>query len=243
MFNRTLYKDIAKKQLAGRYTTPVLATLSIMAIFALLSGSFFADQVQRLKNLPDIGSFMRTANGFSLNIHFPSLIKHTSLMIWLISVFIQGIILIAYSYLFVVLSHTTEAQGFTVFTHGCTLWLQGFTALLLRRIFVFLWGLLLIVPGIVAYYSYSHVFFILCEYPQIGIKGAFKISKEITRGHKMDLFVMDLSFLGWTLLSYLTCGIVELWLMPYKTMSYTNAYHALLDEAVLRGSISMKDLQ
>ena len=92
------------------------------------------------------------------------------------------------------------------------------------------------------HYAYSQIFFLLCEYPQIGVLSALKISKEITKGHKMDLFLMDLSFLGWTILSYLTCGILDLWLKPYKTMAFTNAYHALLDEAVKRGIISMQDL-
>ena len=69
-----------------------------------------------------------------------------------------------------------------------------------------------------------------------------RISIEITKGHKWDLFVMYLSFLGWDILSVLTIGILELWLSPYKNMTYTNAYHALIKEALESGRIKPEDL-
>ena len=65
---------------------------------------------------------------------------------------------------------------------------------------------------------------------------------EITKGHKWDLFVMSLSFLGWEILSLFTLGILQLWLSPYKNMTYINAYHSLMKEAIESGRLKPEDL-
>ena len=69
-----------------------------------------------------------------------------------------------------------------------------------------------------------------------------KISMEITKGHKWDLFILSLSFIGWALLVPLTGGILYFWLMPYMNMTYVNAYHSLMKEALESGRIKPEDL-
>ena len=68
-----------------------------------------------------------------------------------------------------------------------------------------------------------------------------RISIEITKGHKWDLFVLSLSFLGWSILSLFTLGILQYWLTPYMNMTYVNAYHALMKEALEDGRIKPED--
>lgn len=98
---------------------------------------------------------------------------------------------------------------------------------LLITIIVFLWSLLLIVPGIIAALSYSQAFYILNDKPGIEALDALKQSKEMMKGYKGKLFMMWLSFIGWGLLCILTFGIGFLWLSPYIQLSLANFYEDL----------------
>ncbi len=102
---------------------------------------------------------------------------------------------------------------------------------LLRSIFILLWMLLLIVPGIIAAYSYEMAPYILMEDPQCGGYEALKRSKELMRGHKMELFVLELSFIGWHLLCILSLGIGFLWLNPYISTAKASFYRDLVQQA------------
>lgn len=82
-------------------------------------------------------------------------------------------------------------------------------------IHVFLWSLLLVVPGIIAAYRYRFSTYNLCENPEISVMEALGLSTRQTYGHKMDLFVLDLTFLGWNFLCTMTLGILSIWIMPY----------------------------
>ncbi len=86
---------------------------------------------------------------------------------------------------------------------------------LLMSLFIFLWSLLLVVPGIIAAYRYSMAPYLMAEYPEMGIREAVSRSKELMSGNKGRLFCLDLSFIGWWLLSALTFGILGLWIAPY----------------------------
>lgn len=98
---------------------------------------------------------------------------------------------------------------------------------ILISVFVFLWSLLLIIPGIIAAYRYRMAYFILLDHPDVGALEAISMSKAMMRGHKMELFVLDLSFLGWALLVPFTFGILGLWVAPYYTASIGNFYDML----------------
>lgn len=102
--------------------------------------------------------------------------------------------------------------------------------LLWQQLWVLLWSLLLIIPGIIKAYSYSMCFYILADNPDIGICEALNESKRITQGYKMDLFILDLSFLGWGILSVLTLGIGFFWLVPYMQVTTGNAYRKLANQ-------------
>ena len=86
---------------------------------------------------------------------------------------------------------------------------------LLVSVFVILWSFLLIVPGIVAFYRYKMAFYILAESPDLAPIDAIRISKKMTNGRKLDLFLFDLSFIGLFLLTYITFGIAGLYVLPY----------------------------
>jgi uncharacterized membrane protein len=87
--------------------------------------------------------------------------------------------------------------------------------------------LLFIVPGIIKTLSYSMAFFILRDNPDIGASAALTASREMMNGYKGKLFWLYVSFIGWILLSALTCGIVLLWVKPYMTLTLANFYEDL----------------
>lgn len=104
----------------------------------------------------------------------------------------------------------------------------------LQMIFVFLWTLLLIIPGIIKSYSYSQTYFIYYDtYTTTGerlrLTDCITASRRLMRGHKMALFVLDLSFILWHLLGMLTLGIGYLWIMPYITTTKAAFYKSIAE--------------
>ena len=102
-----------------------------------------------------------------------------------------------------------------------------------RKIRVFLWSLLLIVPGIMAHYRYALSQFIMCDYPDMNAHEAIEYSKELMEGHKMELFKLDLSFIGWYLLCIATCGLGFLVLRPYIISAHGAFYRELCPAELL----------
>lgn len=94
-------------------------------------------------------------------------------------------------------------------------------------LFTYLWSLLFIIPGIVKAYSYSMALYILAENKGKAALECINESKEMTNGHKMDLFVLSLSFIGWFLLVSITFGIAYIWVGPYMQATFANAYVTL----------------
>lgn len=103
---------------------------------------------------------------------------------------------------------------------------------LLMTLYILLWSILLIVPGIIAAISYSMTFFILAENPNIKAADALRLSKQMMYGHKTQYFMLMLSFIGWFLLSILTFGIGLLFLYSYITMASTIFYQQIKGEAL-----------
>ncbi|WP_243525326.1 DUF975 family protein [Bacillus pseudomycoides] len=86
---------------------------------------------------------------------------------------------------------------------------------LLMDIYILLWTLLFIIPGIVKSFSYTMTFFILNDHPEFKMNQAITESRRMMNGYKMDYFLICLSFIGWFILSIVTLGIGFLWLIPY----------------------------
>lgn len=102
---------------------------------------------------------------------------------------------------------------------GKAIWLQVRTG-----IFILVWMLLLIIPGIVKSYSYSMAGFIMSENPEISAKEAMEMSMKMMDGNKFRLFCLRLSFIGWMLLGILTFGIGFLWIIPYMNAATAAFY-------------------
>lgn len=100
---------------------------------------------------------------------------------------------------------------------------------LLRAVFICLWALLLIVPGIIKAYAYSMTAYIAEDNPELGPKECLDQSQAMMQGHKMELFILDLSYIGWILLGFVSFGIGFLWISPWMEMAHIRFYEELKD--------------
>lgn len=105
----------------------------------------------------------------------------------------------------------------------------------LRDLYTFLWTLVFVIPGIIKQYSYAFVPYILAENPKIESVRAMQISVEMTQGHKMDMFILNLSFWGWYLLSSIAFGIGIIFVWPYENAAYAQLYLILKKDAIVKG--------
>lgn len=94
-------------------------------------------------------------------------------------------------------------------------------------LFVFLWTLLFIIPGIIKSYSYAMAPYIIAEDPSVGALEAISRSERMMRGHKMELFILQLSFIGWILLTAFTFGIAAIYAGPYMQTAQVNFYNKI----------------
>lgn len=121
--------------------------------------------------------------------------------------------------------------GFREGRYGNNVWI-----IFMRNVYIFLWGLLLVIPGIIKGYAYLMIPYILAENPDISKERAFEISKRAMDGRKWDAFVLDLSFVGWELLNALTFGILGLFYVnPYINATRAEFYSAIKAEAIQKG--------
>lgn len=112
-----------------------------------------------------------------------------------------------------------------------------------KELFQFLWSLLFIIPGIVKSYEYRMIPYILCENPNIDRKRAFQMSKDMMYGNKWKTFVLDLSFIGWYILSAITLGIVGVfYAAPYIESTNAELYAYLREDALVNNKAKPSEL-
>lgn len=106
----------------------------------------------------------------------------------------------------------------------------------------FLWYLLLVVPGIIKFYSYSLVPYLLADNPRIGTRRAVELSRKMMHGQKWRTFVLDLSFIGWFVLGMLALLVGILFVLPYFNATKAELYVTLREKAVQDGISSKEEL-
>ena len=106
-------------------------------------------------------------------------------------------------------------------------WANAVCTRLLKGVYIFLWSLLLVIPGIIASYSYAMTEYILAEHPDMTAGEAIAASKEMMSGNRWRLFCLHVSFIGWAILCAFTLGIGNLWLNPYKNAAVAAFYREI----------------
>ncbi len=136
----------------------------------------------------------------------------------------------------IALINTSEKVDVSVVFQGFSIFTPAVTTYLWQVLWTLLWSLLFYIPGIIKGFAYSQCMYIVADNPRIGAKQAMKLSIRMTSGHKWDIFVMYLSFLGWAILATLSLGIGYLWLVPYMQVTYTNMYYKLKAMSIESGA-------
>ena len=136
---------------------------------------------------------------------------------------------------------TIWSTGFTVFClraarsrpvaisnlmDGFTVFLRLLVLTILTGIFTFLWSLLLVIPGIIAAYRYSQAVYLLLDHPELSPMDCIRESSRLMKGHKWELFVLNLSFIGWVLLTMIP--LVSIYVSPYMELTYAGYYNRLV---------------
>lgn len=215
------------------YVSAVVVAL-LMGIFGTVSGESSARRVSENSdiysgNLFNVGMITGLLAGIATVV----------ILIVLVAKVFVGNLLKMGGYRFFILNQTAQP--------GIGTLLDGFRSghyvnivltMFLRDLFTALWSLLLVVPGIVKHYEYLMVPYIIAENPAMDYKEAFQISKQMMDGEKMEAFIMDLSFLGWYLLSAVTCGLLAIFYVnPYVQASFAEMYTFNKQKAYQQGYI------
>ena len=181
----------------------------------LLTGSTF---------IPDFES--EFAKLLNLSIETPYLTLKITSILGLVGFVIGGAVQLGYAK-FLLSQHDGEPYELKDLFSQFDRFTDGFVQSFLRTLYVFLWSLVFIIPGIIAGYSYAMTPFLMAEDPNLRPSEAIKLSKDMMNGHKGELFALDLSMIGWGILAALTLNIGNLWLNPYKNAAYAAFYRDL----------------
>ena len=149
-----------------------------------------------------------------------------SALIFIINIFIAAPFELSMAKLFINLTEGVRPQIGDAFW-GFNYMVKSVSVAVRMIVFIYLWTLVFIIPGFVKSYSYMMMPYIIADNPNMSSKAAMKLSIEMMKGHKWELFVLHLSFIGWGILTALTFGILAIYVVPYMEASVANFYQRL----------------
>lgn len=159
---------------------------------------------------------------------------------WIASICLTGPLTLGSAYIYLNLTRGFDPDVNILFS-GFQRFVDALVLTLLIGVFTFLWSLLFVIPGIIKAISYSQAWYILAEHPEMSAKEALDESIAIMDGHKMDYFVLGLSFIPWLLLCSVTCGLAILYVGPYMEATYVNFYEAIKEPVVVNTNGNFTD--
>lgn len=218
------YRAEARDRLRGNWGTAALVTLVAGLLGVSHGGSNIEFDMETVEDLDRLGVLRGAANFVAEN---AAIIGTVLMMLALIYLIISGAIYLGYNRYILNLYDRAEARFSDLFSQFENFG-NAFALNLLTGLFVFLWSLLFVIPGIVAGYSYAMAPFIMLDHPELSASECIRRSKELMYGHRGELFTLELTFIGWILLSVFTLGIGDLFLQPYIYTSRAAFYRDLV---------------
>lgn len=218
--DRIKLKSDAKASLKAAKPTPYLATLIVLLASFVIG--IFESRVNRpfqlwLSSRLFLYRFYIRGARFSFE----------GLILYVIMILALSLLSIGYMWYLLKVSRKVPSKLSAIFD-AFKMPLKALGLYFLEGIFILLWSVLLIIPGIVAAYRYRLAFYILYDNPDYDILQCIRESKKLMTGYKTDLFLIDLTFIGWVLLCILTIDILFIWKMPYIRVTEANFYNALI---------------
>ena len=221
------FRKTARQALAGKWWLALVTGL----IASVLGGVAQSGPQIKLELGSESGMNIKfLGQNFALDSRIVSFIASAAVIIALVALvfgvayFIIGsFVAVGYAQFNLDLVDGKDAEPGTLFSHYKN-WASSSASRLLRILYVFLWSLLFVIPGIIASYSYAMTDYILAETPGISASNAIAKSKAMMSGNKWRLFCLHFSFIGWDILASITFGIGYLWLTPYKQAAIAAFY-------------------
>lgn len=228
MFDRKLFKEKGKAAFKANYWPSVIVAfiLSLVTGSATSSSGSRVNQEVQSTGLPaEIADQPEVA--FAILAVIFGIVLVVGLVLILFDIFVINPLRLGCNSFFLKNSSDSTTKVGTI-KDGFNPYLRNVKALFRRDLFIFLWSLLLIVPGIIKAIEYRLVPYILAENPEMTGKEAMERSKQLMTGHKWESFVMDLSFIGWIIVGILSLGIALIFYVePYMECSYVEMYKGL----------------
>ncbi|WP_320986076.1 DUF975 family protein [Hungatella effluvii] len=221
--NRQELKFDAKNKMREAAVNPYVVTLIMGVILMVLSGVQFI--------LDFWGNIIGT--GSSVNTGEASTYIVSSLVFFVIYLVISTILQFGYSSYCLKVANRDGSMSYGDLFSSVRYLLKAVGLTLMISVFVLLWCILLVIPGIIAAYRYSQAIFIMVEDPNKGIMQCIRESKEMMAGHKMEYFILELSFFFWMLLGGVPCGLAYIYVYPYMTVTFANYYNQLKPVSVV----------
>ena len=249
MRSRQEIKAIGKEQFKLNYWNCVLAALLVTAVLGVLSWMSNGQEIARVVSTGQ--DAFRVVSGQQETIEIissqpvQSTVSVRANAGGLLTLLLGGPITVGLNYFFVknVRGERDELTVTTPFTEAFKNYPRKLGGSLWMGLFVFLWALLFIIPGLIKAISYSMTQYILADCPNVKATDALKLSMRMMHGHKWEYFVLGLSFIGWGLLSLLTLGLLgAFYAGPYMRSSFAEYYLELRDEALRTGAITQGQL-
>ena len=201
-------RDTAKLAIEGKWKKVIIAILIY----------FFA-------NIIPIGIFQFVFAGgfesFDMSGGVDNLIRIYSLLV-------TGAFSLSFAIITLSIVRNLDFQSSNIFS-GFNYYFKTLGLYLYTLIFICLWTVLFIIPGIIAALRYSQAFYIFADDPSKGIKQCVEESKELMKENKMKLFSLKISFIGWIFVGIFTGGIGFLWVVPYLETSMAVFYEILIN--------------
>ncbi|MFA9463041.1 MAG: DUF975 family protein [Velocimicrobium sp.] len=195
--------------------------------------------------LAGVSSSASTMNTMQIefDIQFPtSVIVTVGLFSLLYGIFISSPLSVGLNNFFLTSRQYDVSLGrlFTTFSNGS--FLNVVKVLFFRGLYIFFWSMLLIIPGIIKGYEYFFIPYILAENPELPQERVFEISKRMTQGEKFDIFILQLSFIGWELLGLAFCLVGINFVVPYINATFAELYSAKRAQALMNGIVTEQEL-
>lgn len=215
------YRLKAREALAGNWVTSVLVALVAAILGGLVAGTGFSLNLDL-----DESTLRRLPEGL---LKFLAVITSAGVVLSVIRFILGGVVKLGHCR-YLLKQQDWQKPSFGDMFAEMNRFGDGFVLNLLTGLYISLWSLLFVIPGIVAGYRYAMASFILQENPGMTASEAISASKRMMDGHKWQLFCLDFSFFGWNILCIFTLGIGYLFLNPYMSAAHAAFYRDLSGE-------------
>ncbi|MGO5092986.1 DUF975 family protein [Clostridium sp. LCP25S3_F10] len=241
MWTREQLKGRAKRMLSLNYWKAFLVSLVISIVTANNSGKAEKSLDEFANNHPFIENEIIGRVVYFTGIFF-TILASIAIILLVLRVIVGYMLEVGGRKFFIKAAEGETNIGYLGYCFKEGSYFKVLVTMLLRSIYTFLWFLLLIIPGIVKEYAYSMVPYILADNPDIGAERAIQLSNRMTDGEKWDMFVLDLSFIGWYIVGALALGIGVLFVNPYVNATKAELYLTLRKKAIDNRLTSYEEL-